>query len=187
MKRVSSRLLGQRAHAWWGYGLLRLGPWGALGVVALVLALVLGIAAQLLHGDAEALSQRLPGLRAQLERGVPTGPVAPQGVAAFLAQFPGEDSAPEFIESLHREALTAGLQIERAEYRAPAVAAGKLIRLEVTLPLAGRYPAVNRWLSVVLHDHPSAAIDQISLQRDAAGGSGVRARVLISHYSRGAP
>jgi Tfp pilus assembly protein PilO len=106
---------------------------------------------------------------------------------SFVADLPALDQAPQFIEALHRQAARAGLQIERAEYRSPTLAAGLVMRSQLVLPLTGRYPDIARWLDQLLRQHPSVAIDELSLQRDTGEGDQVRARVVVSHYSRVAP
>jgi predicted membrane metal-binding protein len=175
-----------RLQAWAGYLAHRLGLWGGAGLVLCALALGLFALAASWRAQAVEDTAQAERLRRALTRAPDVPRAAPAGPSSFVAQLPGEDDAPQFIETLHREAARAGVLIERAEYRAPSLAGGQLRRTEVVLPVQGRYAEVARWLSAVLYEHPSAALDQLSLQRDAAGGPRLQARVVLSHYSRSA-
>jgi Tfp pilus assembly protein PilO len=173
------------ARAWASYASLRLGRSGLAGLVLLAAcAAVLGV--QAWRSDADRLQQRIVQVRAELQRS-PAAAKPPRTAQTFLAQLPAADQVPQFIEGVHRAAGQAGLQIERAEYRAPTLAGGQVLRSQVVLPMAGHYPGMARWLGEVLHDNPSAAVDEISLQRDAPTSDLLRARVVLSHYSRSSP
>lgn len=173
------------AKAWLGYVALRLGRAGVAGVLLLA-GCGLALAWQGLVEGNDSTAQRIVQLRQDLQRAPAAGKPAATA-QSFLAELPVAEQVPQFIEAVHRKASQSGLQIERAEYRAPTLAAGQVLRSQVVLPLTGTYPAIGRWLGQVLRQHPSAAIDELSLQREAAGSDQVRARVVLSHYSRVAP
>ena len=173
------------AQAWFSYLGLRLGRCGVAGM-SLLLGCVAVIAIQQLRSPGDTLSQRIDQARADLKgAAIAVKPVAT--AQTFLAQLPAAEQVPHFIEGMHRLAQSAGVQIERAEYRAPTLAAGQVLRSQVVLPLTGSYPGITRWLGQLLSQHPSAAIDELSLQREATAGEPLRARVVLSHYSRVAP
>lgn len=171
--------------AWLAYAALRLGPAGLAGV-ALLLACAAVLAMQSLRADRATLALRIAQARGDLQR-LPASAPPPLTAQTFMARLPSAEQVPAFIEVLHRQAERARLQIERAEYRAPTVAGGRVLRSQVVLPLTGSYPDIGRWLGLVLTQHPSVAIDEFSLQRDAAVADGLRARVVLSHYSRVGP
>ena len=173
------------ARAWLSYAALRLGAAGIAGVLLLT-GSALALAWTKWQGGDDSAMQHITQLRAALQQSpsVARQAATPQ---SFVAELPALEQAPRFIESLHRQAVRAGVQIERAEYRSPTLAAGLVMRSQLVLPLSGRYPDIARWLGQVLQHNPSVAIDELSLQRDAEGGDQLRARVVISHYSRVAP
>ncbi len=173
------------AKAWSSYIGLRLGRCGVAGLM-LLLGCGAVFAVQLLRSQGDTLSQRIDQARADLKGAAAA--VKPVATAqTFLAQLPAAEQVPQFIEGVHRLAQAAGLQIDRAEYRAPVLASGQVLRSQIVLPLTGSYPGITRWLGQVLSQHPSAAIDELSLQRETAAGEPVRARVVLSHYSRVTP
>ena len=173
------------AQAWLHYAALRLGRSGLTGVALLVAcALVLGIHA--LRDDTGALQQCIAQARAELQR-TPTAHAAARTPQSLLAELPAAEQVPDFIEAVHHRAEQAGLQIERAEYRAPVLASGQVLRSQMVLPVNGPYPALASWLADVLRDHPSAALDEITVQRDAVATDQLHARVVLSHYSRSGP
>ena len=173
------------AKAWFSYAVLRLGRCGVAGV-SLLCACAVVVAGQAVHSNRDTLTQRIDQARADLKNAAPAA--RPAATAqSFLAQLPAAEQVPRFIEGVHQLAQSAGVQIERAEYRAPVLASGQVLRSQVVLPLTGSYPGIARWLGQVLSQHPSAAIDELSLQREVAAGEPVRARVVLSHYSRVLP
>ncbi|WP_457338010.1 type 4a pilus biogenesis protein PilO [Rhizobacter sp. P5_C2] len=173
------------ARAWLSYVMLRLGPTGAAGLLLLAASSAL-LAWQALDTSPQRLLQRVAAARAELQRAPAVRPVV-RSAQTFVADLPPAEQVPDFIEGVHRAAFAAGLQIDRVEYRAPTLAAGQVLRSQMVLPVSGSYPAIAQWLAQVQHDHPSAAIDELTLQRDAPAGEPLHGRVVLSHYSRNAP
>ena len=174
-----------RARAWLGYAGLRLGRCGLAGAALLGVCAVVWVA-QAWRSSGDTLAQRVDRARAELKNSAPAAQPAATA-QSFMAQLPPAEQVPQFIEGVHRLAQAAGVQIERAEYRAPSLASGQVLRSQLVLPLTGSYPGITRWLGQVLSEHPSAAIDELSLQRETTTGEPVRARVLLSYYSRAMP
>ena len=180
-----SRIDAAWARAWFSYAALRLGTAGIAGVVLLT-GCAMAMAWLRWQERDDSTAQRIVQLRAGLQQAA--SPPRPAATAqSFVAELPALDQVPHFIETLHHQATRSGLQIERAEYRSPTLAAGLVMRSQLVLPLTGRYPDIARWLGQVLQQNPSAAIDELSLQRESADSDQVRARIVISHYSRVAP
>lgn len=178
----------RRTRAWLGYAGVRLGPAGIVGLLLIVLAALLLLGRQGLQLRQEALRVRIEVAQAELQRGPPTSvPTAVQSTRSRLTQMAPLEELPEWIESVHREATAAGVEIERAEYRAPSMSTDELVRSQMVLPLRGNYVTITRWLVTVLREYPSAAVDELSLQREAVGSARLRARVVLSHYSRSSP
>lgn len=174
-------VLPRRLKAWLGYGAHRLGRWGLAAALTWALGAGLWVwSVQLEHQADTVRRQTLAALQAQARAATPEV-LRPRPVG-LLQALPGADRVPEFIERLHREAARHGVAVERAEYRAPQTTR-PLARLQVVMPAAGRWSAIGRWLAAVLQAHPEAAVDELVLQRDEAG-AGLRARVVLSHYSR---
>ncbi len=175
----------RRWRAWFAYAALRLGPAGLAGLALGVAALLLLVAERSALQHAAATQAAADPLRAAWQRGsAATPPVA--DAATLLAALPPAERVADFIEQLHGGAARAGVAVERAEYRTPVLAQGRVQRAQVVLPVAGAYPALRNWLAQLLEAHPSVAIDEMNLQRDAEPGR-VRGRVVLSHYSRSAP
>lgn len=175
----------RRVRAWASYAALRLGRAGLAGLALALLAAALALAERAARHDTAAARVAADGVRAQWQRdSAAPAPVADAG--SLLAALPPAERVAGFIEDLHRGAARAGVTVERAEYRTPALAGGRVQRAQVVLPVVGRYPDVGTWLAALLKDHPSAALDELAVQRDVEPGR-VRARVVLSHYSRAAP
>lgn len=181
MKPVAASRFDLRVLSAWGHHLFaRLGPWGLAAALLWALVPAAGALAWRFDTDTERLRVQATGLLQQRPETRPAD--ASARPASLLDSLPEAAQAADFVEHLHLEAQRAGVTIDRAEYRAPGSPA-PLNRLQVVLPASGSYAAMARWLDAVLRRHPSAAIDELALQRDGSGAV-LRARVVFSHYSR---
>ena len=161
-------------------GLLKLRWPGLLGLALLLFALaflalgVLPVRARLAALEAERgqLSARLGS------RGPGTEP-ATQGsqLANFYGFFPGAQALPELLRAIQRAAETHGLRLDKGEYRLSQEGNFPLARYLVTLPLRGGYSEVRGFVNDVLDTVPAAALEDMTLKRQAIGDSRVEARV----------
>jgi hypothetical protein len=84
------------------------------------------------------------------------------------------------LSEAHRTALSAGLRLTRAAVATPAAqaASAAVLSADLTVELAGPYPALKIWLRELLARYPSLAVLNLSLRR-GAGGDGVEATVVL--------
>ena len=87
---------------------------------------------------------------------------------------------------MHTLATAHGLQMPSGEYRMEQRADDPLARYQLTLPLQGRYESLRRFLAQLLRELPSAALDDVQIQREESGDGRLTARVRLSIYLRGA-
>lgn len=183
MKQADAQLLGARA----GYLAGRLGWPGAVGVLALALGLAgfgsiwgpLQRSQQQLSTQQDVLKQTLAGLRK-----APAQAVAELTPDQWVSQLPDSGDALRFVEAVQAEAQQRGLQIEATEYRSEYLLGGKVLRYRVQMPARGSYPALRGWIEELMYRHPTAALDEFAVRRDAEGSATVTARIQLSHYSR---
>jgi hypothetical protein len=172
-----------RVRAWAAYALQRGGVAGAAGALLMAGAALAALATVLVDRDTVALLAAQQDARVAWQRAVRPA-VAPP--AALLEALPPDDAVAAFIDDLHRLAARHRVVVERAEYRTPQTTPASLRRTQVVLPATGRYPDFGAWLAALLRAHPSAALDELTLQRDAEAGQ-VRLRVVLSVYTRSRP
>lgn len=172
-----------RLRAWAAYGLQRAGVPGAAGALLALGAAAAALATALVDRDALALVAAQQQARVEWQQAAQPAVTPP---AALLEALPPDDTVATFVDDLHRLAARHRVAVERAEYRTPQTAAASLRRTQVVLPASGRYPDFGAWLAALLRAHPSAALDELALQRDAEAGQ-VRLRVVLSLYTRSRP
>lgn len=182
----AAQVMVAQGRAW----IERLGWPAWIGVAAAAAAAVLWLGVLPgLHRATAALNAEVDAARARLAAGqAPATSAAPADpAAALVAQLPGPDALPAFIEQLHLLAAQSGLQLERAEYRAQAQGSARWQRQQVVLPVRGSYPQLRRWLDAVLARHPSATLDEFTVRREGERGASVDSRVQLSFYWRESP
>jgi Tfp pilus assembly protein PilO len=168
------------------------GPLGSAGLVGLVL---LALAAALHVGRVMPLERELATLEAEagsLQSRLRSGKtLAARGdessaeqLAQFYAYFPPSSAAPALLGKIHAAAAANGIVLRSGEYKLERSSEQRLARYLVTLPIAGSYSQVRRFVSAVLADVPAASIDEIQMRRENIAATTLEARVRISIYLR---
>lgn len=104
------------------------------------------------------------------------------------ADIPSTRQRGRDLEMLVAAAQRSGLVLERADYSLGAATAGTLTRVEATLPLAGSYGGVRRFVAEVLNELPHAALESLQLERANAQAKELQATArLVLFYSEDAP
>jgi hypothetical protein len=86
------------------------------------------------------------------------------------------------LATLDTIAARHGIALRQGEYRLSAQPDGRLLRYQVTLPLAGPYPDLRRFLGDTLDAIPTASLDHVTLERKRIGERGVEAQVRLTFY-----
>lgn len=163
--------------------LARRGVWLALAVAALAALGLLHLAAVM---PARAQLERLEAELAQRERSAPASAVAvaPPETAALRDLLPPAAQASNDLQTLFELARKRQLRVAHADYQSGREPHRQFESLQVTLPLAGHYPAIRRWIEDVLRTMPHASIDQIAFEREAIGSATLVARVKLTLWLR---
>lgn len=145
--------------------------WPAIGGVALAV-----FAAGLFVSSVMPLQTQVAALREQVRqlethsvggRSRTTETAYPDAqLDAFYGEFPRRQQAPETVRRLHAHARSAGLVLERGEYRPLPDTSGKLVRYQIQLPVRGSYPQVRDFLGRAMRSTPGLALDGIGFQRE---------------------
>ncbi len=162
--------------------------------IALGLGLALCAAALALHGLAvQPLQERIEALQAQrnaprdgaLERlgDALAADAEPQAqLASFHAFFAREDSLTDRLAQVHAAARGLGLEMKRADYRLNSRADHRLDRYQMIVPIQGHYTTIRSFVTTVLREQPTLALEQIVFQRKGIGESAVDAQVSFTFY-----
>lgn len=161
----------------------RLGPVGL--VAAAVLATCLGYYA----GSVAPMQDEIDALRearalaARRSASAPSGPRVDR-VAEFAAFFPAEDTASRWLGRIYDIAQREGLRLAQGEYRMSDADALDMKQYRVTLPVNGTYLQIRRFVARVLEEVPSAALSQLTFQREHIGTPGLEARIELTLHLR---
>lgn len=130
-----------------------------------------------LDGEVETLSSRLG------HRGGSSAVTSGRGqLSNFYAFFPLTENLPELLGRIYRAAAQNRLLLKKGEYKLSRDAQFRLARYEVTLPLNGDYASVRGFVNDVLQSVPSAALDELTLKREAVDQPELEARVRFSLF-----
>jgi Tfp pilus assembly protein PilO len=162
----------------------RLGWPGALGGAGLALCLALYFAAvqpaqqrlDAAHQSAVSLQTRM--VQAGLTSNDSARPLDEQ-LAAFYRSFPGEHEATDWIGKIAAIAERDGLSLQQAEYKADRDKAGKLTRLQMSLPLKGEYETLRKFLSDLHTEIPIVSLEQVEFERQKIGDPLVDAKLRL--------
>lgn len=158
-----------------------LGGSGLLGV-ALLLAAAAVYLGTIRPGQAEVASLRaeLANLHSQPQQQRSYAPE--EELALFYDFFPGRDTLPEQLRTLHRLAADEDLVPERVDYKLARVAGTPLWRYQSSFTLIGDYATLRRFAAAALHELPNAALEDIELQRSDADTAALDARLRFAVF-----
>ena len=105
-------------------------------------------------------------------------------LAAFYAELPQAQQAPEVVRRLHARAREVGLVLERGEYRPVREASSKLVRYQIVLPVKGSYVQVRSFLVEAMRDTPGLALDGIGFQRQEGDSLALEAQLRLTIFLR---
>lgn len=151
----------------------------------------LGLAALLLIAATAAfdvlwvkpLQSRNAQVEEQLSRGGPRAPAGAAGAAERVdrvyAYLQSDAETTDWLAKLHGIGAATGVQLQSASYRSEKTA-GRIVRVEVALPLSGSYLQIREFLQRALADIPVMSIDQLRLKRDTRNDAALQGELRIS-------
>ena len=152
-----------------------LGPVGVLGAVLLAAAAVFyGIVVQPLQDENDTLVSRLSRGEAPASQARGADRV---GELYKLLERPEETT--DWLAKLHAIGAATGLQQRSATYKA-SDAGERLQRVEIVLPVTGRYSQLRDFLNRALAEIPVLSLDQMTLRRESRGDERVNAELHLT-------
>lgn len=103
-------------------------------------------------------------------------------LAEFYRSFPDERDFPLWLEKLAALAEKNGLSLNEGEYKASRAKAGRLMRLQVMLPLKGDYAQMRSFLAALHQEIPSIALENVQFTRQNVVDSTVEAEIRLVLY-----
>ncbi len=142
-----------------------------------------------LRAELSALSLGASGSRRVVAPAVPNRPpndAAPRArviEAMLLGQPAFESQYQQLIEIAARHKI----DLPRAEYLSTVDEPGGMVRVQVSLAVATRYPQFRAFIEEVLRNLPAASLDQFSVRREHVAQAQVEVWVRISFWAVRAP
>lgn len=177
-------MTGRLAFAWLRFQLARHGWAAAAGLAFFFGAALLQFAGtQSLRAHTDELREAQAALRQRLAA-QPRELQTDARIATFGAGLPDAAGTAVAVEAIHLAAGAHGVSLSQGEYRLAREPGAPLARYQITLPARASYPRLRAWLADTLNNVPAAALDEIALRRDDAGGATVEARVRLTLFLR---
>lgn len=164
------------------------GPAGIAGIALLVAAATAWVSTITpARHERDQLERAADQSARQLRSAVDPGRTgsAREQLGAFHAFFPAAHSTPEWLAKIHEAAAKRGVQLAAGEYRVSRSPGTRLVRYQITLPVQGTYPQIRGFVAGVLESVPAAAVDEVSLKREAVTSPRLEARVRITLFLAG--
>lgn len=102
----------------------------------------------------------------------------------FYRFFPEDNSLTDILGKVYDAAAKENLTLEQGEYRLAPEQDGKLQRYDLIFPVRGQYTQIRHFISHVLQDSPSLALEGVNFNRKTSMEIGVEAQVRLTLYLR---
>jgi len=176
---------------WLAWAAARLGWPGLTGLalLAVSLAACLLVVAPMetealgLAQEAQTLAQR----QARSQAAVQAQNAHSAALQDWRTQLPGSHVAYERLTRLFQAAESAGLALDEGSYRTQVETRAGLTRLLVTLPVAGTYPDLRRFLAQALNQDAALALEGLRFTRDTPETPNLEAELRFAFYLGNAP
>jgi len=154
-----------------------LGPAGLAGLALLGLAALFAfLVLEPLRAENVSLEARVA--RAGRAAAAPADTAAHK-VAEAYRFLEKKEEATDWLAKLHGIGAAAGVQVKSASYRSQSTE-GRIVRYELTLPLAGSYPQIRDFLKRALAEIPVMSVDQLTLRRESRDQAEVHAELRLT-------
>ena len=156
---------------------------GGLGLAALLL---MAAAAVFDLAVIRPMQARSAQLEERVSRQAPRGAAGEAGstaheVAQVYAYLRKGEETTDWLAKLHGIGAATGVQLKSASYRTDQ-AAGRIVRYEMVLPLAGSYPQIRDFLRRARAEIPVMSIDQLTLKRESRSQGAVQAELRVTFH-----
>jgi hypothetical protein len=167
---------GSRAHFGWA---------AATGLFLLFAAGAAAWWAPQLADEAVALQAQREAVRVRTREARASLPPDPADqMAQFRAWFPTEEKNVDDLRTLFRIAGEQRIVLARGDYGAARRPDAQLSTYDVVLPIHTTYAGVRAFVAAVLNALPHASLEEMRIERSAAGNDTVEARVHLTLYYR---
>jgi hypothetical protein len=153
---------------------------GGLGLASLVLLAAVGAFHFAVLKPLEARNDALKSLVArQLPRAEKDQGTTADKVGAVYHFLDKNEQPTDWLATLYGIGSATGVQLKSANYRTQKTA-GRIVRYEMVLPIAGSYPQIRDFLKRSLAEIPVMSVDQLTLKRETRNDGAVQAELRLT-------
>jgi Tfp pilus assembly protein PilO len=172
-----NHLLNYRLRRLFGWpGLVGMGLWAMCLTLFIALVQPAQLRLEEMRHSADSLQVRMQRANRVLNSKTESAEVQ---LAEFYRVFPNARATADLIAKIADIAQRHGLNLEQGEYRATPDKLGKLTRLQMTLPLRGRYQQIRGCLAELGSELPIVALEQLQFERQKVGDTVLDAKVRL--------
>ena len=169
------------------------GIWGLIGIGMMVLAGAIIYGAYTTSSQLQADKRKAAVLlAAKLQKIDDTSPSQPDPnintLLAFINLLPEEQSLPNILKQMHKQAKLNELPIASADYKWRKIkkntsfAAGNLAQYEITFTVKGSYTDIRNTINALLVQTPTLALDSMELKRENVTSALTEAKLTFVVY-----
>lgn len=159
--------------------------WGWPGLAAAALALLSAVLALGAAPQWRAQAEAADRDAARSARSAAEQPDAAQRDDTLLRSLPARGSAPQRLADLLALAELHGVTVARSEQRLAREPGLPVERLQVSMPVHGRYAELRAFIDAALTADAGLSLDSLRLQRATGAGGGVDAELQWSLHQHG--
>jgi hypothetical protein len=153
---------------------------GGLGLASLALLTAAGAFYLAVLKPLEAKNDALKNLAArQLPRGEKDQGSTADKVGEVYHFLDKNEQPTDWLATLYGIGSATGVQLKSASYRTQKTA-GRIVRYEMVLPIAGSYPQIRDFLKRSLAEIPVMSVDQLTLKRETRNDGAVQAELRLT-------
>jgi len=123
----------------------------------------------------ERVSRQAPRARA----GEPGN--AAHEIAQVYDHLRKDEQTTDWLAKLHGIGSATGVLLKSASYRSEKTA-GRIVRYEMVLPLAGSYPQIRDFLQRALAEIPLMSVDQLTLKRESRNDGALQGELRVTFH-----
>lgn len=117
---------------------------------------------------------------------------APESTSAgqlerFHQVFPPAAALPDRLDKVFAVAREHSIGLDQGEYKLTRTAAGRLERVQITLPVRSTYPQVRKFIAALRAEVPALALDHIQFERQKVADATVAATIKLALYMEASP
>jgi len=100
----------------------------------------------------------------------------------FHRAFPVDTSLPEWLDKMFVVAARQGIALDQGDYKLTRNAVGKLVRIQIALPVRSNYSQIRKFLAGLRAEMPVVALEHVEFERQKVSDPIVDATIKLALY-----